>query len=755
MNTGQLSVRLGLAVFLSFGGGMASGQTTRTARVPALESLKPTTMMGRAVLGWLRENKGNLREASMSQRPLTAEEAQEVRAVLWAAYRDELASWVDFDKGEFTITFRGQPITMKFLTRTFDPARKGDEAAGGHVGGGYDLFISMHGGGNAPPNVNDGQWNNQIRLYSPEHSIYIAPRAPTNTWNLWHEEHIDDLFDRLISVAVAERGANPNRVYLMGYSAGGDGVYQLAPRMADRFAAAAMMAGHPNDASPDGLRNLPFALHMGANDTGYKRNEVAAEWGKKLDALAAGDPGAYTHVVKLHEGKGHWMDRQDAEAVPWMQQFTRDPLPKKVVWRQGHRVHDRFYWLALPGGEKEGTKGDLIVASRAGQVITIEKAEGVDRVTVLLSDRMLDLDEVVTVRMGERELFKGRLKRTAINASNTLQSRGDPELMFEAAVTVMIPTESSTTQPAKAENLPALTEPMVQNALAYLKANRPPADKDLPESYFERNARMAVAAWRSAPWAGQVPEEIFLEAVLPYTSVDETREDWRPTLTPLAQELVAGERTIEGAVKKLNRGLFARLGFNYHATDRLMPNQNVGESMACGSASCSGLSIALINACRAVGIPARFIGVASWVAPAGPTYQLGGGNHSWVEVWDGRQWRFVGAAEPDELDKTWFVEAASRCREDAPVHALWATAWAKTGTPFVLTWNPDDKTIPGVNVTSFYTHRKTVTLEGRGTLTIRLKGQLVAAGPSGEFILAGRKMYEVTDETGTRTVNVE
>ena len=73
---------------------------------------------------------------------------------------------------------------------------------------------------------------------------------------------------------------DPNKVYLMGYSAGGDGVYQLAPRMADRFAAAAMMAGHPNETSPLGLRNLPFTIHMGENDTPYKRNKVAAEWKK-------------------------------------------------------------------------------------------------------------------------------------------------------------------------------------------------------------------------------------------------------------------------------------------------------------------------------------------------------------------------------------------------------------------------------------------------------------------------------------------
>lgn len=79
--------------------------------------------------------------------------------------------------------------------------------------------------------------------------------------------------------------ADPNRVYVMGYSAGGDGVYQLGPRMADYWAGAAMMAGHPNDASPLGLRNVAFALQVGAQDDGYNRNKIAQEWAAKLGQL--------------------------------------------------------------------------------------------------------------------------------------------------------------------------------------------------------------------------------------------------------------------------------------------------------------------------------------------------------------------------------------------------------------------------------------------------------------------------------------
>ncbi|MBT6463431.1 MAG: alpha/beta hydrolase, partial [Opitutae bacterium] len=193
---------------------------------------------------------------------------------------------------------------MKFDYRTF-----GEKPAAG-----WDFYISMHGGGGAPAHVNESQWRNQIRLYQPPNSIYLAPRAPTNTWNLWHQSHIDGFFERLILGAVMVKGINLDRVYIMGYSAGGDGVYQLAPRMADRLAAASMMAGHPNNASPLGLRNIGFTIHVGELDGGYKRNKVAMDWRMKLAALRKGDPNGYAHKVKLHKGMGHWMKLRDAEA---------------------------------------------------------------------------------------------------------------------------------------------------------------------------------------------------------------------------------------------------------------------------------------------------------------------------------------------------------------------------------------------------------------------------------------------------------
>jgi hypothetical protein len=320
--------------------------------------------------------------------------------------------------------------TLRILEKTFGEAPEGQRS----------LWISLHGGGGAAAEVNDQQWHNQIRLYEPEEGIYIAPRAPTDTWNLWHQPHIDPLFDRLIETYVATRGVDPNRVYLMGYSAGGDGVYQLAPRMADRFAAAAMMAGHPNDAKPQSLRNLPFAILMGADDTAYNRAAVARKWGDALAELHEMDPDGYTHKVRIYERLGHWMDRRDAEILPWMTGYTRDPWPDRVVWQQDDVTHTRFYWLAIENDDAQ--HGAIIRAEVEGQRIDID-TERLPAITLRLRDALIDLDETVRVVANGREVFRGRVPRTAEAVEHSLEERLDPRSAATALLRIEIPAPPS------------------------------------------------------------------------------------------------------------------------------------------------------------------------------------------------------------------------------------------------------------------------------------------------------------------------
>ena len=376
---------------------------------------------------WLsvgRDLRKPITDSEFSKVSLSKEDAVRARELLW---RDHTAMVRETRSEEM----KAKSISLGGKTMKFDFIVFGEKPKGGR-----SLFISMHGGGGAPPKVNEGQWRNQMRLYKPKEGIYLCPRAPTDTWNLWHQSHIDPLFDRLIENLIVFEEVNPERVYLMGYSAGGDGVYQLAPRMCDRFAAAAMMAGHPNESTPLGLRNLPFALQVGANDGSYGRNKVAAAWGTKLADFRGKDPKGYDHFVKIHEGKGHWMNLEDSVAVPWMAKRTRDRLPEKIVWKQDDVTHGRSYWVALPGAEIKARQ--LIIVSREGQQFNVDKADGIGTLCILLNDEMIDFAEPVTVKFGGKKVHEGKVSRSIAAISRTMIERGDPGLIFSAILNVKL-----------------------------------------------------------------------------------------------------------------------------------------------------------------------------------------------------------------------------------------------------------------------------------------------------------------------------
>ncbi|MDR1743306.1 MAG: alpha/beta hydrolase [Dysgonamonadaceae bacterium] len=298
--------------------------------------------------------------------------------------------------------------------------------------GGRSLYISMHGGGGTTAEVNDGQWLNQIRLYKPDEGVYVAPRAAVDAWNMWHQPHVGDFFDRIIRAAILTEDVNPDRVYILGYSAGGDGVYRLAPRMADRWAAASMMAGHPGGVSLLNVRNIGLMLWMGANDAAYDRNQEARKYGAWLDSMAVADKGGYAHETHLVEGKGHWMDRADTAAIHWMARFTRNPLPTKVVWRQDEVPQTAFYWLATT--ETQAQNGNSAIVERSGNTFTVLQN---DYKTLLIgvNDEMIDFDRPVKVVSADGKiLFKAKVKRTAASILRSIEAKHDKRLIFTAYI---------------------------------------------------------------------------------------------------------------------------------------------------------------------------------------------------------------------------------------------------------------------------------------------------------------------------------
>jgi beta-galactosidase len=315
---------------------------------------------------------------------------------------------------------------LKWMEKTFGAAPEGERS----------LWITLHGGGQGTEEDNDRNWWGYYGRYEfPPGSINIAPRAPANSWDMWHVKWTDDLLDRLIADMVLARGVNPNRVYLIGYSAGGDGVYQLAPRMSDRFAAAGMCAGHPNEVTPEGLRNLPFFLYMGGEDSAYKRNVVVRQFSAGLDALRKADPEGYRHRLTVYEGLSHNMQGREAEMIPRMTPLRRTAWPRRVVWKQDDdAVHTRFYWLERSAEE---VKPNEIYAARAeGQTITLEAPEH-GALTLRLSDKLLDLDRPVRVVHSGKTVFEGKVPRSLGAMVQSLKEREDPDTVAAALLRVV------------------------------------------------------------------------------------------------------------------------------------------------------------------------------------------------------------------------------------------------------------------------------------------------------------------------------
>ena len=329
----------------------------------------------------------------------------------------------DFKK-EIIVTRSGEMedrvIELKDKKIKFDIKHFGEQGEDG-----WSLFISLHGGGGTTESENNRLWNRHKTLYELEDGILFTPRSPSNTWNMWFQSHVDTFFNRIIQNMIAFHNVDPNKIYIMGRSAGGDGIYQVAPRMADRFAAAAMSAGHPNDSSPLGLRNTAFTIHMGENDSLYNRNDMAVKWGNDLKKLNEEDPEGYRHYIKIYKNKGHWMDNLEASALDWMSDFIRNPYPSKVVWKQGNVLHKRFYWLR----NEDPSFGDLIECNIDDQIITVLSSSS-SKITIQLNDDLVDMDREITVNYLGRQLFKGFVYRDIDIIKRSIREYGDPKSVY-------------------------------------------------------------------------------------------------------------------------------------------------------------------------------------------------------------------------------------------------------------------------------------------------------------------------------------
>jgi hypothetical protein len=232
--------------------------------------------------------------------------------------------------------------------------------------------------------------------------------------------------------------------------------------------------------------------------------------------------------------------------------------------------------------------------------------------------------------------------------------------------------------------------PQEHEALVFLKANMPKEDAALKDSFLIENTRLAYQAVKEVPWGKDIPQDIFLNDVLPYASLNERRDHWRADFHQRFIKIAMKNKTIDQAVMALNRRVFEVFHVSYNMSKRPKPDQSPYETIKAHYASCTGLSILLTDALRSVGIPTRIAATPMWAD--------GSGNHTWVEIWDG-QWRYLGAGESTPLGSTWFTEKASHTNLQHPIYAI---SFKKTNLIFPMRWAPELTFVSAVDVTDRY-----------------------------------------------------
>jgi len=244
-----------------------------------------------------------------------------------------------------------------------------------------------------------------------------------------------------------------------------------------------------------------------------------------------------------------------------------------------------------------------------------------------------------------------------------------------------------------------------------------PSDKDLPDGLssgiVEPTITLALDAKQKYPWTSHVPKHLYFEYVGAYASVNEARNNWRPLFYESLQDIIQAlmnnsilveNVTVEQVIRELNQNMWDNFNtkrpiyFQSGQTPLIYDPMSI---LAFGYASCTGLSIVLIDALRTFGIPARLAGTPAWNG------KKDNGNHSWIEFFGSdSKWHIMeskpasNGKDDDLFDpcQWWF------CNEDRVQETHFYAARLERShdsDSFPLAWDPGNDGVSGENRTQF------------------------------------------------------
>lgn len=290
--------------------------------------------------------------------------------------------------------------------------------------------------------------------------IVAAPHSPPNFGKGWGSTEPERRVTLAALDAVLRRTpADPDRVFINGSSMGGNGAWEIAMLHADRWAGASpWISGARVRTMPflANLRGLPIEARVGALEDGLMLEATR-------EAVAFLREGLGSPAALLEEPDWTHLDK-DETWIPafaeWAAPLRRNVCPSAVVQRFVTLPQSRHHWLAAEslrgaapldptrgdlavpatGTEaerrrdyvKKGRDGTAMIAGRVeGQTIVIE-ARKVGRVTVWLSDALVDLDRDVTIEINGKKAFSGKIERSIEALVDEIAATGDAGRVYVA-----------------------------------------------------------------------------------------------------------------------------------------------------------------------------------------------------------------------------------------------------------------------------------------------------------------------------------
>jgi poly(3-hydroxybutyrate) depolymerase len=339
------------------------------------------------------------------------------------------------------------------------------------------LIVFLHGGGRTTSRQAPRVFMNLPEENEPAHSyrlgdlfaatgmIAVGPSAPWNEDSpyRWCLRETDSYLADVIRECKSRFRIDPDRVFLMGHSMGGFGVYHHLQRQPDQFAAALVNSGSWSLGYWPVIRGTPLWIVQGVQDAreGVRWHYTDVAYGRWTDQLLSQEKLDYRYLE--HHGKhavsyGRPGIAQFLEAAP---QMRRDPYFPHVVlasplgFKKSYCFpveHNR--WLTLNGTvpgdieydelissgndfkswrlehRKSKRPGAAIEAINRGDNTILVTTQNVAKFTVWLHPRMIDEKKPVTIIVNGKTRFTERVKPSLATALESYERRGDWGLIY-------------------------------------------------------------------------------------------------------------------------------------------------------------------------------------------------------------------------------------------------------------------------------------------------------------------------------------